>query len=70
MCSAGDDDFQRVELVRKCEDAVKAQAKLRQGTRTDIPTSGQNCPEVKRATDELGEMAGVSRKTYEHATKE
>ena len=61
-------DFQRIELVHKCEEAVKAQAKARQGTRSDISTSGQNFPEVKRATDELGELAGVSRKTYEHAT--
>jgi hypothetical protein len=60
-------DFQRIELVRKCEEAVKAQAKARQGTRSDISTSGQNFPEVKRATDELGKLAGVSRKTYEHA---
>ena len=65
-------DFQRVELVRKCEEAVKAQAKARQGTRTDILTCGKNCPQVEkekqRATSELGAMAGVSRKTYEHAT--
>ena len=61
-------DFQRIELVRKCEEAVKAQAKERQGTRSDLSTSGQNFPEVKRATDELGKLAGVSRKTYEHAT--
>ena len=60
-------DFQRIEMVRKCEDAVKAQAKERQGTSTDLQTSGQNFPEVKRATDTLGELAGVSRKTYEHA---
>ena len=61
-------DFQRIELVRRCEDAVKAQAKARQGTRSDLSTSGQNFPEVKRATDEFGELAGVSRKTCEHAT--
>ena len=61
-------DFQRIELVHKCEEAVKAQAKARQGTRSDISTSGQNFPEVKRATEELGKLAGVSRKTYEHAT--
>ena len=87
-------DFQRIEMVRKCEDAVRAQAKERQGTRTDMqsgtseseatqsPTSGQNFPdvgevqragevqrvgEVQRATEELGAMAGGSRKTYEHA---
>ena len=64
-------DFQRVEMVRKCEGAVKAQAKERQGTRNDIIIPGRNFPKVtreeKRATDELGAMAGVSRKTYEHA---
>ena len=70
-------DFQRVELVRKCEDAVKAQAKKRQaeyygnqhesGLREILPEV-QNVG--KRATDELGEMAGVSGKTYERATKE
>ena len=60
-------DFQRIEMVRKCEHAVKAQAKERQGTRTDLQTSGQNFPEVTRANDTLGELAGVSRKTYEHA---
>ena len=34
---------------------------------------GKNCPKSKnsgkRATEELGVMAGVSRKTYEHASK-
>ena len=58
--------------MRKCEEAVKAQAKARQGTRTDILTCGKNYPQVEkekqRATSELGAMAGVSRKTYEHAT--
>ena len=62
-------DFQRIEIVRKCEEAIKEQAKSRQGTRTDLATSGQNFPEVKRATDELGAMAQVSRKTYEHAAE-
>ena len=76
VCSAGDDDFQRVELVRKCEDAVKTQAKKRQaeyygnqhesGLREILPEV-QNVG--KHSTDELGEMAGVSGKTYEHATK-
>lgn len=66
-------NFQRIEIVRKCEEAVKSQAKERQGMRNDLQTSGQNFPEVeqqiKRATDELGNMAGVSRKTYEHAVE-
>lgn len=65
-------DFQRSEIVHKCEDAVKAKAKERQGTRTDLATSEKNFPEVKeikmgRASDELGKMAGTSGKTYEHA---
>ena len=64
-------DLARIEIVRKCEDAVKAEAKKRQGTRTDLLTSGQNFPkvehEVKRASEELGDLAGVSGKTYEHA---
>lgn len=72
-----DNEKPDVEIVHKCEDAVKAHAKKRQGTRNDL-TYGQNCPEVEdlsvklsngRATEELGEMAGVSRKTYEHAVE-
>lgn len=57
-------DFQRVEMVRKCEQAVKAQAKQRMlaGKTDPSPKLGKG-----RATDELGELAGVSRKTYEHA---
>lgn len=58
-------DFVRVEMAYKCEDAVKAKARERQGQRNDLQTSGQNCPNV-RASEELGEAAGVSRKTYEH----
>lgn len=77
-------DFQRIEIVRKYEHVVKAQAKARQGTRTDLPTSEKNFSNVEhsgrelsgvgqpqkatRATQELGAMAGVSHKTYEHAT--
>lgn len=59
-------DFQRIEITHKCEDAVKAKAKERQGTRTDIEDFVEKFPE-SRARDELGEMAGVSGKTYEHA---
>ena len=67
-------DFQRVEMVRKCENAVKAKAKERQATSTGgaNPQLREKLPEAetgKRATDELGTMAGVSRKTYEHATE-
>ena len=67
-------DFQRIELVRRCEEAVKAQAKARQlsGLMQNESTVREKLPERenegKRATEELGELAGVSRKTYEHAT--
>ena len=60
-------DFQRVEMVRKCEDAVKAQAKERQGTRTDLENNIMEKFPQGTARDELGAMAGVSGKTYEHA---
>ena len=73
-------DFQRVELVRKCEDAIKARARERQGTRTDLMPSAEqqlslteedNFP-LKSAgsdsRDELASMAGVGHSTYEHAT--
>lgn len=57
-------DFQRVEMVRKCEQAVKTQAEQRM-------LAGKSDPREilpkGRATDELGDLAGVSRKTYEHA---
>lgn len=66
-------DFQRVEIVRKCEDAVKAQAKERQATSTGgaEPQLKEKFPEAekKQSRDELGKMAGVSGKTYEHATE-
>ena len=56
-------DFQRVELVRKYEKAVKAKAEQRmlrgKSDNREISPKG-------RATDELGNIAGVSRKTYEH----
>ena len=58
-------DFQRVEMVRKCEDAVKAQAEQRM-------LAGKTDPMEKfpqgTTRDTLGAMAGVSGKTYEHAT--
>jgi hypothetical protein len=68
-------DLQRIELVRKCEDAVKAQAKERQlaGLIQNEDTVKENFPERensgKQARDELGAMAGVSGRTYEHATE-
>ena len=60
-------DFQRIEMVRKCEDAVKARAKERQGTRSDL--AGSIPPKLagSDSRDELAKMAGVGHTTYEHA---
>ena len=59
-------DFQRIEIVRKCEDAIKTQAEQRM-------LAGKADPMEKlpqgASRDELGKMAGTSGKTYEHATK-
>lgn len=64
-------DFQRIEIVRRYEHTVRAQAEQRM-----LSTLKQNQDTVRdicltrgRATDELGAMAGVSRKTYEYATE-
>ena len=58
-------DFQRVEIARKYEEAVKLRAEQRM-------LAGKSDPSVMlregRATEELGRMAGVSGSTYEHAT--
>ena len=70
-------DFQRVEIVRKYEKAVKAQAKQRQGTRNDLLSAheGDNIQvklpecETEQSRDKLGKLAGVSGSTYEHASK-
>lgn len=63
-------DFQRIEIVRKFEDSIKAQAKQRQlsGLIQNTSTVRKILPTRERATDTLGAMSGVSRKTYEHAT--
>lgn len=64
-------DFQRIEITHKCEDAVKAKAKERQSEYYGNQYDGlmEKFPEVQTSTsrDELGKMAGVSGKTYEHA---
>lgn len=63
-------DFQRIEITHKCEDAVKAKAKEQQ-IRKPQESVMEIFPEQKPivARDELGAMAGVSGKTYEHAVK-
>lgn len=61
-------DFQRCEMVFNVSDAVKEEAKKRQGTRTDLGNIVVNLPQSK-SRDILGEMAGVSGSTYERAVK-
>lgn len=64
-------DLHRVEIVRKYEEAVKAQAEQRMLAGKAAPQV--NLPEGqksrKQSRDELGSLAGVSGSTYEHATK-
>lgn len=63
-------DFQRILIVRKCEDAVRSKARQRQATSTGgvAPQLMEKFPEAENgcSRDELGKMAGVSGKTYEH----
>ena len=59
-------DFQRSEMVHKCEDAVKAKAKERQEA-TQFGGGGKISTTDGKSSDELGKMAGTSGKTYEHA---
>lgn len=61
-------DFQRVEIVRKCENAVKAQAVKRQEASRFGNGGGKISTTVEKSRDTLGAMAKVSGKTYEHAT--
>lgn len=62
--------IQRIDIVRKCKDAVKAKAaeRLSPGTNQHTERSQENFPETSKgqARDELGAMAGVSGKTFEH----
>ena len=64
-------DFQRIEITHKCEDAVKAKARERQATSTGgtAPQLMEKFPQADKGAsrDELGAMAGVSGKTYKHA---
>lgn len=61
-------DFQRIEIAHKCEDAVRAKAKESQ-VRKSADFVMEKLPEQKPivSRDELGTLAGVSGKTYEHA---
>ena len=59
-------DFQRCEMVYAVSDAVKEEARKRQGTRTDLMDIPLKSAESR---DELAKMAGVGHSTYEHAVK-
>lgn len=59
-------DFQRIEITYKCEDAVKRKARERQES-TQFGGGGKISTTDGKARDELGAMAGVSGKTYDHA---
>ena len=61
--------FQRVEIVHKHEKTVKAQAKARQGTRTDLHGNIPPKSAGSDSRDELAKMAGVGHSTYENAVK-
>ena len=58
-------DFQRIEITHKCEDAVKAKAKERMLMGKSIDPMVKLSQGTSR--DELGSMAGVSGSTYERA---
>lgn len=62
-------DFQRVEITHKCEDAVKAKAaeRMLEGRNQYSESPMENFPQGSASRDELGKLAGVSGKTYEHA---
>lgn len=62
---------QRIEAAHMIEDEIRAEAKERQGTRTDLGNIPPNLAESKggESRDKLAAMAGVSHGTYEKATK-
>ena len=65
-------DFVRCELVLPLEAELKAEAKERQGKRTDLKNIVPNLEQSKkpkRTMDQLAEMAGVSKGTFDTARK-
>ena len=52
--------------MRRCEEAVKSQAEKRMLSGKLYPVI--NLPQGTKSRDVLGQMAGVSGSTYEHAT--
>ena len=61
-------DFQRIEIVRRYEHTVRAQAKARQGTRTDLKDNIAPHSAQSRSRDILANIAGVGHSTYQHVT--
>ena len=62
-------DFQRIEITHKCENAVKIKAKAISLSNLKQNTEVVNLSprEESKTREELGKMAGVSGTTYEHA---
>ena len=56
-------DFQRIEITHKCEDAVKAKARERmeEGRNQYTDSPKEKFPEGKQARDELGKILAASR---------
>ena len=64
--------YTRAELVLKYEPILRAEAKKRQGTRTDINNFVEKSPqsvESGKTRDQLGKMAGLSGKTIDEVKK-
>ena len=57
-----------IEAAHKIEDEIKAEAKERQGTRTDIVPNLAQSSEGGRSRDKLADMAGVGHTTYQKGT--
>lgn len=61
---------QSIEVTHKIEGQIRAEAKARQGTRTDLGNFPPNLAESKRSEsrDKLADMAGVGHTTYQKGT--
>ena len=63
-------DFQRVEIVSKCEAEVRRRADIaRVANLRHVEVENFPPRAIGKSRDELGALAGVSGKTYEHAIK-
>ena len=57
--------YQRVEMALTLEPLLAAQAKARQGTRTDLEPCGNIATKSERTRDELARLAGVGARTID-----